>query len=62
MVTVYLNTAFQENPNSYFISSPAEMKSGWFKGVKSVGITGATSTPEWLLIQVKNEIESNLVS
>jgi len=48
----------EENSKSYFISHPSEIKSDWFNGVKSVGISGATSTPAWLLNQVKAEIEA----
>jgi len=37
------------NPETYFISSPDEIQMSWFKGKKSVGISGATSTPKWLI-------------
>ncbi len=45
------------NPNSYFVSSADEIETSWFDGVKSVGIAGATSTPTWLMEQVKEKIE-----
>lgn len=44
------------NPDSYFISSPEEIDSSWFKGKKSVGICGATSTPKWLIENVRDYI------
>lgn len=50
------------NPKSYFISSPEELESGWFDGVNSVGICGATSTPVWLMEKVKGQIEEFSVS
>ncbi len=42
------------NPNTYFISSPDEVDLSWFKGNETVGICGATSTPQWLMQKVKN--------
>ncbi|HKK82528.1 MAG TPA: 4-hydroxy-3-methylbut-2-enyl diphosphate reductase, partial [Prolixibacteraceae bacterium] len=38
-----------QNPNTYFISSPEEMKTEWIKNAKEIGICGATSTPLWLM-------------
>ena len=49
------------NPSSYFISSPEEMEMAWLEGAESVGICGATSTPLWLMEQVKKSIEKNSV-
>jgi 4-hydroxy-3-methylbut-2-enyl diphosphate reductase len=46
----------EENPNSYFISHPSEVNIAWLEGVKSIGISGATSTPVWLMTQIKNKI------
>ena len=43
-------------PETYFISSPEELEEGWFKGVNKVGITGATSTPMWLMEEVRDRI------
>ena len=47
-----------ENDRSYFISEPDSLKSEIFKKADTVGICGATSTPLWLMEQVKEEIES----
>lgn len=46
------------NPNSYFISSADELDTEWFLGINTVGICGATSTPMWLMEQVKDRISS----
>jgi len=40
------------NPRSYFISDATEILPGWFEGVETVGICGATSTPMWLMEKV----------
>jgi len=45
------------NNNTYFISNKEELKNDWFKNKTNVGICGATSTPMWLMKEVKNEIE-----
>jgi 4-hydroxy-3-methylbut-2-enyl diphosphate reductase len=47
------------NPRSYFISSPEEIDFSWLKGAQRIGITGATSTPQWLMEAVKAYIESH---
>ncbi len=49
----YLHTICKEaNQNSYRISRIEEIEPEWFKGVESVGICGATSTPNWLMEEV----------
>ncbi len=45
------------NPNSYFISSSDEIQKEWFNENDTVGICGATSTPLWLMEEVKASIE-----
>lgn len=47
----------QENPRSHFIEDIPELRPEWFDGVETVGITGATSTPQWLMVSVKHAIE-----
>ncbi|MDD4192977.1 MAG: 4-hydroxy-3-methylbut-2-enyl diphosphate reductase [Mangrovibacterium sp.] len=42
----------QVNSESHFVSSPGELDKSWFKGRETVGVCGATSTPEWLLEKV----------
>ncbi|MFA6950086.1 MAG: 4-hydroxy-3-methylbut-2-enyl diphosphate reductase [Lentimicrobiaceae bacterium] len=45
------------NSNTYRVSGIDELKSEWFHNAKSIGITGATSTPVWLLEKVSAEIK-----
>lgn len=47
----------EENPNSYHIAQPDEIKPEWFDGVDSVGICGATSTPSWLMEEVAASVD-----
>ncbi len=47
----------QENARSYFIENEQELDPAWLEGATSVGICGATSTPMWLMEQVRTAIE-----
>jgi 4-hydroxy-3-methylbut-2-enyl diphosphate reductase len=46
-----------ENPRSYFIESEEEIELAWFQNAERVGICGATSTPMWLMEQVKAYVD-----
>lgn len=46
------------NPDTHFVSSPAELEKSWFKGKNSVGICGATSTPKWLIENIRDIISN----
>jgi 4-hydroxy-3-methylbut-2-enyl diphosphate reductase len=45
-----------ENPSTWFVSSPKEINKEWFQNRNSVGICGATSTPKWLIDKIKETI------
>ncbi len=44
----------QENSGAHFISAVNEIKISWFDDNQKVGICGATSTPLWLIQDVKD--------
>jgi 4-hydroxy-3-methylbut-2-enyl diphosphate reductase len=46
------------NPETHFVSSPEEIDENWFKGKSSVGICGATSTPKWLIENIRDIISN----
>ena len=46
------------NPRTYFMEYESELRHEWFEGVERIGISGATSTPQWLMERVKAKIES----
>lgn len=48
----------QHNPNTYFISSPEELSVAMFSPGDKIGICGATSTPMWLMQDVKKVLET----
>lgn len=47
------NECVDANPNSHLISNENDIDPRWLDGITSVGICGATSTPSWLMTQVK---------
>ena len=51
----------EENPKTYFIEDERELQPEWFKGADTVGVSGATSTPQWLMERVKAAIEQSVV-
>jgi 4-hydroxy-3-methylbut-2-enyl diphosphate reductase len=55
---VLYNICVRENSNSYFISSPDQIKLEWFEVNDKVGICGATSTPMWLMKEVEEKLLS----
>lgn len=55
---VLYDVCLQANPNSYFISDPAELDATIFQENETVGICGATSTPMWLMKDVKQTLET----
>lgn len=42
------------NPDTHFVSSNEEIDKSWFAGKSSVGICGATSTPKWLIENIRD--------
>lgn len=49
----------EENPKSHIISEIEEINNDWFQDVESVGICGATSTPNWLMEEVADWVREN---
>jgi 4-hydroxy-3-methylbut-2-enyl diphosphate reductase len=46
------------NPSTYLVAGPEELQAEWFAGISKTGVCGATSTPAWLLEEVRREIVS----
>lgn len=45
------------NPRTYFVHSAADVKPEMTEGVESVGISGATSTPVWIMEDIRRKLE-----
>lgn len=54
---VLFDVCKRQNNRTYFISTPQEILPEWFNLVETVGICGATSTPQWLMEQVAEKIK-----
>nr|WP_294898659.1 4-hydroxy-3-methylbut-2-enyl diphosphate reductase [uncultured Pedobacter sp.] len=48
----------KHNPATYFISKPNDLERAMFNKGDKIGICGATSTPMWLMEQVKEILET----
>ncbi len=48
----------KHNPNTYFVSDVSELDKEMFQVGDTVGIAGATSTPMWLMEEVKQALEA----
>ncbi len=53
---VLFDVCKDNNPNTYFVSSKDEIKLEWFAENDTIGICGATSTPQWQMEEVRNHI------
>jgi 4-hydroxy-3-methylbut-2-en-1-yl diphosphate reductase len=45
------------NGNSQFVTDLSDLEPVWFENISSIGITGATSTPRWLLEEFASYIQ-----
>jgi 4-hydroxy-3-methylbut-2-en-1-yl diphosphate reductase len=46
------------NNHTHIVTGPGQLNPEWFGNAASIGISGATSTPQWLMRQIAAEIES----
>ena len=50
------------NERSYLVSRPSDFKGEWVDGARSIGICGATSTPRWLMEEVRDIVKKWIIS
>lgn len=55
---VLFNQCLSVNENCHMIERSSEINPDWLKGIETVGICGATSTPKWLMEECKQAIEA----
>jgi 4-hydroxy-3-methylbut-2-en-1-yl diphosphate reductase len=48
------------NERTHFMTDSHDFRSEWFTNARSIGITGATSTPRWLLEEYAGKLENFL--
>ena len=54
---VLFNVCRQNNPDTFFVANKSELQKDWFAPNDTIGICGATSTPMWLMEEVKEQLE-----
>ena len=54
---VLFDVCKKQNERSYFVSSADDLQANWFSGVSTVGVCGATSTPQWLMEKVAGTLK-----
>lgn len=52
---VLFNHCLQANPRTHLIANASEINPEWLRDATSIGVCGATSTPRWLMEEVKLE-------
>ncbi len=53
---VLFDVCKKQNNKAFFVSSVDEINKEWFWGIGTVGVCGATSTPQWLMDQIASQI------
>lgn len=56
------NSCKKVNDRTYFVEDISEIDLDWFEGANSVGISGATSTPQWFMQKVKDYIDDKFAT
>jgi 4-hydroxy-3-methylbut-2-en-1-yl diphosphate reductase len=46
----------EANPRTHFIEDESELEPAWFEDVETVGISGATSTPQWVMEDIRQAV------
>ena len=54
---VLYNICADQNARTHFVSSIEDVRSEWFGKNETVGICGATSTPMWLMEEIKSHLQ-----
>ncbi len=50
-------TCSEVNLKSHFVTEKGELDAKWFEEVKTVGVSGSASTPQWLMEEIAAKIE-----
>ncbi|MDE7426495.1 MAG: 4-hydroxy-3-methylbut-2-enyl diphosphate reductase [Muribaculaceae bacterium] len=53
---ILFNHCHSANPNTYLIPNATHLNPEWLTGAETIGICGATSTPRWLMEQVRDAV------
>lgn len=54
---ILFNHCHDVNPRTYMISNASHLQPRWLDNAATIGICGATSTPRWLMEQVRDRVD-----
>jgi 4-hydroxy-3-methylbut-2-enyl diphosphate reductase len=54
---VLFDVAKASNPRTFFMETTDDLDPAWIQGAERIGISGATSTPQWYMEEVKSFVE-----
>ena len=57
---VLLEECRRVNPRTYAVTDSSDLQAEWLEGAGKIGICGATSTPAWLMQEIKNNLECRI--
>ena len=55
---ILFHECLEANPNTRLVSTTDDVEGAWLENIQTIGICGATSTPRWLMEEVKARIIS----
>lgn len=59
---VLLEECRKVNPRTFAVTERSDLNALWFEGAERIGICGATSTPAWLMEEVKAGIRQTIIN
>lgn len=59
---VLFDQCLSANPRTYFVTGPHDLNPVWFANAQTIGISGATSTPGWLIRQIAEAVRAAIQS
>ena len=59
---VLFNQCREVNPRTYLLANASELQQEWIQDAETIGICGATSTPSWLMEQVRDALNTMITN
>lgn len=59
---VLFNQCREVNPRTYLLANASELQPEWIQEAETIGICGATSTPSWLMEQVRDALNTMITN
>lgn len=59
---VLLEECRKVNPRTFAVTESSDLNASWFEGAEKIGICGATSTPAWLMEEVRAGVTQTITN